>query len=846
MRTSTLFFWFSSSLFFFFGISLRCAVRFSPHPNTFLHPSSPSTPRFIFSRIKYPIELYYFCPTACCRHLSYLRLWALSWWSLPPPLWVALRLHCVRTCDTSICGPKERELCPPSSSSQLFSHTTMFCFFCFFLLLGLCFFCTQHEFPCQPTATSRFVLHPPSPLSLASESPSSLALYFFQFLRSIAARCARGQASPRRNHPGEVVLVATTAAPMAAVCLVHTLHGRERLDLVRQRVVVHGAVVQADGARLLVVNVRQRVLHPVRVVTVREVVTGVRSPRLRTRDGGLHGHVRAREQVLELERLNQVGVPHRRLVVHDDVLELLVHRVDLLTSLQQQLLRTEDGRVQRHGLLHGLPQARRRDVALVVQRLVQARDRHLARVLRERVLRAAVLRQREGDGVGARLAEDDNVEEGVGTQAVGTVHRRTRRLTRGQQTRDDRGVVSVPGVDHLTGPQRGDATHGVVHRGHNGHRLLAHVDAGEGHRVLGDAGQLRRELLLLEVVQLEVHVVLLGATATALKDLEGHGARDDVTRRQVLQRRRVTLHETLALRVDEQTALGAAALRHQHTRAVDAGGVELHELHVGEGQTRAGSHGQTVAGARLGRRAREVGTAVSAGRQDGVLRAEAVEGAVLHRHGHDTAALAVDHDQIEHEVLVEEVHAVLERLSVQRVEHRVARAVRRRAATDRGRSTEVEGLSTERTLVDEALLVPREGHAHLLQLSHGGRGLLAHVLDGVLVTQPVSSLHGVIHVPSPVVLCHVRERRVDTTLGRNRVRPRGEKLRDACAAEARSANTHGSPQTRTSGANNNGIERVVDDRVRLSDLVLLGRQQPATPPHHDRCPSMKYRYCSFY
>ena len=62
-----------------------------------------------------------------------------------------------------------------------------------------------------------------------------------------------------------------------------------------------------------------------------------------------------------------------------------------------------------------------------------------------------------------------------------------------------------------------------------------HVDAGEDHGRLGDAWQPLCELLGGEVVELEVAVVLLGSAAAPLADLDGHGARDDVARGQVLK-----------------------------------------------------------------------------------------------------------------------------------------------------------------------------------------------------------------------------------------------------------------------------------------------------------------------
>ncbi len=63
---------------------------------------------------------------------------------------------------------------------------------------------------------------------------------------------------------------------------------------------------------------------------------------------------------------------------------------------------------------------------------------------------------------------------------------------------------------------------------------------------------------------------------------------------------------------------------------------------------------------------------------------------------------------------------------------------------------------------------------------HLGR-LPAHVVDGVLVAEPVAALDGVVGVPAPVVGSHIAQGCVDTTLGCHRVRPRGKELGDAPA-----------------------------------------------------------------
>lgn len=56
----------------------------------------------------------------------------------------------------------------------------------------------------------------------------------------------------------------------------------------------------------------------------------------------------------------------------------------------------------------------------------------------------------------------------------------------------------------------GDSAHVVVHGGQHGDGLFGHVHSGEDHGGLRDAGQPGGQLLGRQVVELQVHVVLLG------------------------------------------------------------------------------------------------------------------------------------------------------------------------------------------------------------------------------------------------------------------------------------------------------------------------------------------------
>jgi hypothetical protein len=213
--------------------------------------------------------------------------------------------------------------------------------------------------------------------------------------------------------------------------------------------------------------------------------------------------------------------------------------------------------------------------------------------------------------------------------------------------------------------------------------------------------------------------------------------------------------------------------------------------------------------------AREVRAAVAAGRQDRLLRLEAVDRAVVEvERDHAKAAALVVHDQVDREILDEEFRRVLQRLAVHGVQHGVAGAVGGGAGALRGALAEMRGHAAERPLVDLAVfLAPGERHAPVLELVHRGRRLAHHVFDGVLVAEPVGALHRVVHVPAPVVLAHVAQRRGDATLRRDRVRAGREHLGDAGGLQPGLGAADHRAKPRASRADHHHVVAVVLDRI---------------------------------
>jgi len=316
------------------------------------------------------------------------------------------------------------------------------------------------------------------------------------------------------------------------------------------------------------------------------------------------------------------------------------------------------------------------------------------------------------------------------------------------------------------------------------------------------------------MIEVKEDVVVFLADAAALADLHRHRARDDVAAGEILGGGGIALHEALAFGVGEIAALAARTLGDQHARAVDAGRVELDELHVLQREAGAQRHAVAVAGAGVRRGRRLIDAAAAAGGEDDGMAAEAVDRAVFHAHGDDAAAGAVFHDQVEREIFDVEVRVILQALLVERVEHGVAGTVGRGAgALHRGAFAHILHVAAERALVDRAVVVAAERHAGMLELDHGRGRLAHHIFDRVLIAEPVRSLDGVEHVPGPVVRRVVAQRGGDAALRRHGMAAGREHLGDAGRLEAGLGTAHRRTQARTAGTHDDGVVAVVDDLV---------------------------------
>ncbi len=121
-------------------------------------------------------------------------------------------------------------------------------------------------------------------------------------------------------------------------------------------------------------------------------------------------------------------------------------------------------------------------------------------------------------------AEHDEVDQRVGAEAVGAVHRHARGFADGHQAgHDGVGVAGRLGEDFAVIVRR-DAAHVVVHGRQDRDRLFGDIDAGEDLGAFRNAGQALVQDLRVEVIEVEMDVVVLRADAAAFADFHRHRA----------------------------------------------------------------------------------------------------------------------------------------------------------------------------------------------------------------------------------------------------------------------------------------------------------------------------------
>jgi hypothetical protein len=82
-------------------------------------------------------------------------------------------------------------------------------------------------------------------------------------------------------------------------------------------------------------------------------------------------------------------------------------------------------------------------------------------------------------------------------------------------------------------------------------------------------------------------------------------------------------------------------------------------------------------------------------------------------------------------------------------------------------------------------------------------------MNCILVSKPIGTLDSIVHMPPPIVLVHIPQSSIDSSLGCYRVTSSGEELGYARGVETSLGKTKGCPQTGTASTNDNGIILVI-------------------------------------
>ena len=203
-----------------------------------------------------------------------------------------------------------------------------------------------------------------------------------------------------------------------------------------------------------------------------------------------------------------------------------------------------------------------------------------------------------------------------------------------------------------------------------------------------------------------------------------------------------------------------------------------------------------------------------------------MKGPLLHVPGqHAAAGTVLVHQQVERQIFDEELGAVLQALLVERMQHGVARSVGRCAGALRHLLAIADGLAAKWSLVNSTVFGAGERNTVMFQLEHRGHRLPAHVLNGILIAEPVGTLDRVVHVEAPVVaVAHVSERSRHAALRRHGVAARRKHLCDAGRFQSRCSHSERRAQSCPARTDDHDVIAVLDDFVSLSLRRLRRRR----------------------
>src|SRR5690606_3784678 len=242
---------------------------------------------------------------------------------------------------------------------------------------------------------------------------------------------------------------------MSVSCLESPGLGRNRFGC--QRLHLDRLVLQTAAFRE-----PQGVTQPVFVVTFWVVVQGMSTATFSTIGGRLRGGASHFDHVGHFQSFNTGGIEHFGLVFEVNVLDFGNQGFDLVDTLVQQIQGTEHAAVSLHGHTNLVAHVLCLFARCTGFQTVDAVQRVLDGGLVDFLVRVRFLGVRIHKVVAGSATEHDQVQQGVRTQTVGTVHGSSGTFTDGVQTVDDLVLARWRLGHNLTVVVRGDTAHLVV------------------------------------------------------------------------------------------------------------------------------------------------------------------------------------------------------------------------------------------------------------------------------------------------------------------------------------------------------------------------------------------------
>ena len=238
--------------------------------------------------------------------------------------------------------------------------------------------------------------------------------------------------------------------------------------------------------------------------------------------------------------------------------------------------------------------------------------------------------------------------------------------------------------------------------------------------------------------------------------------------------------------------------------------MKLPHLHVLYRNTGTQTHTNAIPGVDMGIRCGGIDTPCTACSKDSRLRFHENCLSSLNANGYDPGYCTVlILNKIYRKPLIEKDRLVFHVILIQRMQQSMPRPISRSASScSLTTLTVVLGLATERALIDPAFFGARKRQTHMFKFKNGFWPHRAHIFNGVLVTDVIRPLNGVIHVPAPIIVgVGARNRAGNTPLRRDRMRACRKYLRNNGCFVARLGKLQRRTHAGTSATYNHSIKR---------------------------------------